>query len=704
MQPIIDVIVPIYNGRPYLASLLAAFAGQEAFSAFRLLFVDDGSTDGTAAELLRLTEEGLPFETRVFSQENAGVSAARNRGLREASAPYVAFLDADDRVTPDYIRTLLFTARKGQADVLVFGQQRTDGRAPLSPVGDIPAVSVSGPDMLRRFAADPTRFGAVNLLLRRDFALKKDLRFAEGYPYYEDYHFLLSALAQADTIFYTPAPLYDYIRRQDSAMARFSGERLRCLGLLDTLFPLFEREAPDFAVDYQKNFIARIYWSVLWQACLAAPDKRTFLHFSQKTGAAFYLSKLTAHIDKTVSLSSRAFLHAPGVYYAVMRALGRRRSAVAQTPADEWEAMLADELPSPNKTLIYGMSHVRGGIESYLRALVNGAPDGSFDFLCDYPDVAYRDEMEAKGCKVHLIPPKGKNPTGHLLAVRRVLKKHPEYQTVYFNLLDAGGAFTAFVPFLMRRRVAVHSHSSKAEKPRLHRLMKLPLNFMASLCAACSDPAAAHMFNKKNQARALLVPNRVDAERFRFDPATRAKTRAALGLDADAICVMHVGRLSYAKNPKFLVSLAKALHAQDPRCTLVSAGSGDLDAAFDEMVRDSDAGAAVRRLGARDDIPALLMAADVFVLPSLFEGFPLVLIEAQAAGLPCFASDRVTPETHVTDLLTFLSVDNGAAPWVDAILRQPLPGRRDTLREIRTAGFDLNASSPTVDALLKALK
>lgn len=702
MAPLIDVIVPVYNARPYLAPLLETFTRQGEFSSFRLLFVNDGSTDGSGEELARLSA-GAPFEIRVFSQPNAGVSAARNRGLAEAGAPYIAFMDADDRVTPDYIRTLLETAQDGQADVLLFGQQRTDGKTPLPPAGGSPAAPADKTELLRSFTADPTRYGAVNLLLKRDFAEEKKLRFAEGYPYYEDYHFILSALAQAKALRFTPAPLYDYVRREGSAMARFSAERLRCLELLTSLTPLLERETPDFAADYKKDFTARIYWSVLWQACLAAPDKRAFFDFAGKTGAAFYLSKLTGHSDKTVALSSRAYLKFPAVYYTVMLSLGRRRSAVQRTERAQWDRLTGASIPSPNRILLYGMSHVRGGIESYLRDFVNGAPADSFDFLCDYPDIAYRAEMEAKGCRVHLIPPKGRNPVGHLLETRRVLKTHPEYRTVYFNLLDAGGAFTALVPFLMRRRVAVHSHSSKAEKPRLHRLLKPLLNREAKVCAACSKPAAAHMFTKKNQGRTLFVPNRVDAAKFRFDPLLRKQTRAALGLAADDICVMHVGRLSAAKNPRFLISLAKALHEATPRCTLFSAGSGDMDDEFDRTVQELGAEAAVRRLGARDDIPALLQAADAFVLPSVFEGFPIVLAEAQAAGLPCFVSDRITPEVRITENFTFLPIDNGVAPWVEAMLGKPLPARRDGCREIRAAGFDLNAPSPAVEALLSAL-
>ena len=701
MTPLLDVIVPVYNGRQYIGPLLEVFRRQGDFSSFRVVFSDDGSTDGTAEEIERQAKD-CPFKVLCVSRENGGVSAARNRGLALAEAPFIAFMDADDRVTPDYVRALLAAAEKN-ADVLVFEQLRTDGTGPLAPAGDAPIVPVDKEAMLRRFAADPTRYGAVNLMLRRAFAEETGLRFAEGYKYYEDYHFILNALSAAGTVLHTSARLYDYIRRPDSAMARFTPERINDLQLLKSAQPLLDKRTPGFAAEYRAAFLPRIYWSALWQAALAAPDAKAFFAFAKRTGAKAALSKLTRHPDREAALGSRLFLTAPAAFYAAALALGKRRSKVQKAAPEAWRALLAAVPPARSKVLVYGMSHVRGGIESYLRALVLDAPNGTFDFLCDYPDVVYREELQAKDCAVHKIPPKGKDPVGHLRAARRVLRTHPEYKTVYLNLLDAGGAFTAAVPFLMGRRIAVHSHSSRSEKPRLHALMKPALSFMTRLPAACSVPAAAHMFLKKKAEKALLVPNRIDAAAFRFSPETRETTRAALGLTDGDLAVMHVGRLSYAKNPEFIAELALTLTRAEPRCRFYSVGSGDLDEAFEAYLEKTNAKDAVIRLGARDDVPALLQAADVFVLPSVFEGFPIVCVEAQAADLPCFISDRVTKETAITENAVFLPVDRGVGVWRDAILAAPRPPRRDRSAELRAKGYDTGAPGGPTEALLRAL-
>ena len=704
MPPLIDVVVPVYNGKEYLAPLLDNFRRQGHFSDFRLIFADDGSTDGTGDALRRLAAD-CPFEVCVFSQANAGVSAARNLGLRESAAPYLVFADADDRVTPDYISALLSAARAGEADLLLFGQQRTDGSAPLLPAGDAFAPAAEPAETaLLRFFADPTRFGAVNLLLRRSFLLENGLRFAEGYPYYEDYHFIVRALLRAKTVLYTAAPLYDYIRRADSAMARFSAERLTCFSLLEALLPTVQKERPAAAPAYETVFLPHIYWSVLWQASLAAPDLRGFCRFAKKTGADVYMARLRAHPDKTAAVSGRLFLASPAAFYAAANALGRSRSLVRRLSRPAWERLLRAVPAGPEKILVYGMSHMPGGIETYLKTLVCGFPAGSFDFLCDFPDVAYRETLEAKGCAIHFIPPKSEDLAGHLRGVYRTLREHREYKTVYLNILDAGAAVTGLVPFALRRRVVAHSHSGSTDKPLLHRLCKPLLAIELRDAAACSKTAAAHMFLKRRASRALIVPNTVDVARFLPDPAVRAHKRRELGISPEETAILHVGRLSPEKNPLFLADIAAALQRRGVPFRLLSAGDGDAREALDARAAALGAEDRLLRLGVRTDIPALFSAADVFILPSLYEGFPVVGVEAQAAGLPCLLSDRVTPEIRLTDCVSFLSPDAGADAWADAVILHKDDGRRDTAAALRRAGFDSADAGRTLGELMRRLK
>ena len=347
---------------------------------------------------------------------------------------------------------------------------------------------------------------------------------------------------------------------------------------------------------------------------------------------------------------------------------------------------------SNEKVLIYGMTNNPGGIESYLLALVRRSPYGSFDLVCDLPEIAYRDDLEFYGCSIHFILAKGADLKGHLRAFRSLLEAHPEYRTVYMNVLDAGAAVTALAPRLMKRRVVVHSHNGGTEKNRMHRLLKPLLNLLVSACAACSRVAADYMFTKRNAARAAIVPNMIDVRAFRPNMLLRGQTRAKLGIPEDVTVVLHVGRLSRQKNPLLLADIAAQLKIKPGAYRMLSVGAGEEEQALLERIRELDAADVLTPLGVRSDLPALYNAADVFILPSRYEGLPIVGIEAQAAGLPCILSDKITREIRLTDCVFFLSPEAGPKAWADVIESHRADGRRDTVQTLMDAGYDVSCA------------
>ena len=354
--------------------------------------------------------------------------------------------------------------------------------------------------------------------------------------------------------------------------------------------------------------------------------------------------------------------------------------------------------------LVYGMTSNPGGIESYLMGWFRRVQDTDFhvDFLCDFPTIAYADEIAARGAKVHFIPAKGKHLFRHLAAIRKVLKEHPEYETVYANVLDAGVAISLMPVRRAGRRIVVHSHNGDTDKPRLHNRCKPMLARMNPGRVACSKLAAQHMFGEDG-AKALIIPNVIDAEKFRFDPAAREEKRKELGLAEGAPAVIHVGRISAQKNPLRLVDIMAAIKEQRPDAKLFHVGDGELRDEFRAYIRDKEMEETVLPLGLRTDIPALLSASDVFLLPSLYEGLPISLLEAQAAGLPCVASDRITNEASVTGLVQSLSLDAPDQAWADAVTAAAEQPHTDTKEEIARAGYDLSSVGEKDGELAKLL-
>ena len=232
------------------------------------------------------------------------------------------------------------------------------------------------------------------------------------------------------------------------------------------------------------------------------------------------------------------------------------------------------------RILVYGMTNNPGGIESYLLGMTSKIKKYGiqFDFVSDFDSMAYADELRRNGSRLYFIPAKGKKLPQHLGAMRKLLRDHPEYQTVYFNILDAGAAFTASVPWLMGRRIVVHSHNGSTEKVRLHRMCRPFLNRMADERAACSELAAEYMFGKRQQSRkpAVIIPNAIRADRYYFNENTRTEYRGKLGLD-DRFVICHVGRMAEQKNPFRLIDIFGELYRLEPKAELLYIGTGELE-------------------------------------------------------------------------------------------------------------------------------
>lgn len=339
------------------------------------------------------------------------------------------------------------------------------------------------------------------------------------------------------------------------------------------------------------------------------------------------------------------------------------------------------------RILVYGMTDNPGGIETYLHHLFARMKQGGIflDFVTDFPLVSGGDELMAAGAKLYFIPAKGRNLPGHLAAMRRILCSHPEYKTVYFNILDAGAVVTMLPAFTMGRRIVVHSHNGSTDKRLLHKLCRPLLNRMTDARVACSRLAAEHMFGPDRGA--LVIPNGIDAGSYTYSESVRREVRVALGL-GEVPVIVHVGRLSRQKNPFGLLDIFEAVHARRRDALLLSVGGGELAEQFHRRIRQKGLQAAVKCLGVRSDVAEILQAADVFLLPSLYEGLPISLLEAQAAGLPCVISDVISREAVVTELVCQVPLEAEPDAWAEKILSRLGQPRKDTREDLVRGGFD----------------
>lgn len=359
----------------------------------------------------------------------------------------------------------------------------------------------------------------------------------------------------------------------------------------------------------------------------------------------------------------------------------------------------------PKRVLEVGMTRNWGGLETYLmqqfRHLDPARVHYDFVNITGEYDICFQQEILDAGSEVFRVCSRHRNPLRHYREWYQLLRGHAGvYDAIVLNTNSLEYVYPLVIAkkFGIPRRV-IHSHNAGFEnaigtaRRALIAMNQRLLRASATDYLACSEAAGRWMFGEETPFH--VVHNAIDTASYRPDAARRVSVRTALGL-GDALVLGHVGRFSYQKNHDFLLDIFAAVHAKHPDAVLLLVGDavGDttfLDAAHEKAER-LGLSENVRFLGLRSDVPDLMQAMDAFLLPSHFEGLPLVGVEAQAAGLPCYVSDAVSQELAMTDCMHFLPL-GAAETWADAILRDAGQPRQDTSEAIRRAGYDIEAET-----------
>ena len=333
----------------------------------------------------------------------------------------------------------------------------------------------------------------------------------------------------------------------------------------------------------------------------------------------------------------------------------------------------------------------RGGLESMLMNYYRNIDRSKvqFDFLVhrDF-EADYDQEILSLGGRIFHVSRLVPWSHSYRTELKNFFHTHPEYQIVHVHqdCLSSVALQCAKECGIPVR--CAHAHSSSAVKD-----LKYPIKLFyrhkiskyATDLFACNQSSGDWMFCG---ASFQIVKNAIDLSQYRFSKETSLAVRKTLGLD-DQFVIGHVGRLRTEKNHKFLIQVFAALLKKHENAILMLVGDGDLEASLKEQVQSLGIESNVLFLGARSDVPQLIQAMDVFAFPSLYEGLPLTMIEAQAAGLPCIISNRVPDECIVTDLVTQLSLDTAPEVWADQLLTYQGVPHKDTYSDICHAGFDI---------------
>lgn len=322
----------------------------------------------------------------------------------------------------------------------------------------------------------------------------------------------------------------------------------------------------------------------------------------------------------------------------------------------------------------------RGGAETSLVRLLRHIDRAKyhFDFLVHTEELcAYDDEVLSLGARIiPCLSPS--NPLKYARAFFRIVREYGPYDCVHSHVHHFSGYVLTLARLARIPKRIAHSRTdtrtveSRARLSRTIylRLMKALLRMNATAGLAVSRKAAESLFGQewRSDPRWQVCYSGIDIDAF-HPPFNRAEIRRALGIPPDSLVIGHVGRFVREKNHTFLIEVAEIVCAKRPNTFFLLIGDGPLKEQVKAMVSNAGLANRIRFLGLREDVPRVMAALDGFFLPSLYEGFPVVLMEAQAASLPCIISDSITDEADIVPgLVRRLSLSDPVTEWADAIV------------------------------------
>ena len=318
-------------------------------------------------------------------------------------------------------------------------------------------------------------------------------------------------------------------------------------------------------------------------------------------------------------------------------------------------------------------------------------------FLEDAPQRTpqfYDEEIKRLGGHIYVLPKfKVYNYLAYTDAIQDFFKRHPEFFVVQGHMTSTAGIY---LPIAKRYGVPItvaHARSAgvdKGLKGMATRLLRKNLYKKADYCFACSALAGVSVFGKKqtDEGKVKIIYNAVDAGKFAYQPEKREWMRNKLAVEGKLV-LGHVGRFSAPKNHSYLIDIFASLCSKRGDAVLILLGDGPGKDAIEKKCTALGIREKVLFMGNCKQPEDYYQAFDIFLLPSLYEGLPGVLVEAQAAGLRCLVSDTVTREAQATDLVTYLDIGKPASIWADEIMAQADYERRVTYQEIAQAGLDI---------------
>jgi glycosyltransferase involved in cell wall biosynthesis len=340
----------------------------------------------------------------------------------------------------------------------------------------------------------------------------------------------------------------------------------------------------------------------------------------------------------------------------------------------------------------------RAGIENFIMNVLRNIDHDKcqIDFLYTTNLIGpYDDEILSYGCNIYRIEPTGRSITmikKHNDSLKKLLLDiNPDVVHIHGN--TAIGCLDSIVAKRLKiNKIIVHSHNSSCGGLRskiLHYLFKPLINFSATDKLGCSIAACEWMFYRNNFK---VVNNGIDTSKYKYCKKTDSSIREKYNL-FDYKIIGHVGRFTLQKNHGFIIDTFKIVHERDKNTKLMLIGSGETKIEVIKKIEMLNLSDSVLILDEVYNINEIMQSFDLFVLPSKWEGLGIVLIEAQAVGIPCIVSESIVEEAKITDLVHTVSLKKGPKEWADKVLNLITSDKKDYREELIDSGYDIRITS-----------
>ncbi len=339
------------------------------------------------------------------------------------------------------------------------------------------------------------------------------------------------------------------------------------------------------------------------------------------------------------------------------------------------------------KILIIGLTNKMGGVETFIRNTTVFSNKDKYEYyflVHGSKDCVFSDDINKfYGDNNHIfyINSIKKKPISCFFELVKFYKKNK------FDLIHLQTGSTAEVmyvfPFIIFNKIKLisHSHNGKGKSKVTNNFFKPLLNMITSKYLACSLVACDWLFGKKRRNDCVIINNGIDTDRFKFNADSRKYIREKYNVE-NKIVIGNIGRFSTQKNHDFLIDIFNELHKKNSNYFLMLIGVGDTESQIKEKVNKLNLNDSVLFLGKQMETEKFYSSFDIFLMPSLYEGLPVVGIEAQCSGLNCYFSDTIDEQILISDKSKMIPLNANCVEWSEKIMKFEINKNRSDYSDI----------------------